>query len=66
MKVVKRGRLPEDRVVQWACRRCNSVIEAKKSEGQVRHDQRDGDYVIFSCPVCGEKNYIEAKRFGVG
>lgn len=63
MKIIKRGRSVRERSTEWNCQACNSTIEAKRSEGEFFSDQRDGDAIIFVCPVCDEKNYIDITKF---
>ena len=58
MEVIKKGKKPEDKSCDWKCKRCNSVVRAKQSEGRQIHDQRDGDSVVLNCPECGIENWI--------
>lgn len=52
MQVLKRGQIPGERVHRATCSHCKSELEFKQSEGKVTYDQRDGDYVSVTCPVC--------------
>jgi len=63
MKVIKSGKLPEEKSCQWTCKKCRAVIEAMKKEGKIFHDQRDGNAVIFNCPECHTENYVDEKLF---
>ncbi len=50
-KVIKQGRI-HSKYGKWAqdqCGSCHSIVEYV--QGDIRGDQRDGDYV--KCPVCG-------------
>lgn len=58
MKIIKKGELPEEKIYTFDCRRCKSKVEAQQKEGKIQFDQRDGDCVIFKCPVCGENVYV--------
>ncbi len=51
-RIIKKGGLPEDKLVQVKCWKCRSVIEFQVKEGELRRDHRDGDYYDFKCPVC--------------
>ena len=59
MKILKEGDLPEQKQYQWDCRTCNSEILAIQSEGRIVYDQRDGNAVVFKCPVCNQENWIK-------
>lgn len=52
MKVIHRGELPGDKWYKATCSHCNSVMEFQKKEVQWSSSQREGDNVIFKCPVC--------------
>ena len=53
MRIIKKGKLPEDKEARFSCYKCKSEIEAKQSEGGYVNNQRDGDFVKFTCPNCG-------------
>lgn len=63
MEIIKRGQLPGDKEVEWHCKKCDSTIKAKRSEGKFQGDQREGDCIIFLCPYCGETNWISTSKF---
>lgn len=52
MKIISKGIVPGDRKYRFTCTKCNSVFEAKQSEGEYRSDWGDGDYIQFTCLVC--------------
>jgi hypothetical protein len=52
MKVLKVGRFPEDKVYVVTCGYCKSEIEFAQKEGKITSDQRDGDYISITCPIC--------------
>lgn len=53
----------QDPKTQFTCKCCGSVIEAKRSEGRLVLDFRDGDFVVIRCPVCHTDNNISDTRF---
>jgi predicted RNA-binding Zn-ribbon protein involved in translation (DUF1610 family) len=63
MEIVKRGKIPEEKEAEWTCKKCSSVIRAKRSEGRFHDDCRNESAIIFACPVCGEENWIDAGKF---
>ncbi len=63
MEIIKKGIKPSEKSAEFSCRTCKSVLKAKMSEGNYQSDQRDGDYVVFSCPVCLDKPVVSVKAF---
>ena len=63
MKIVRRGRIPGDDPAEWECKKCHSLISSRMFEGKYTPDSRDGDCVVFKCPVCSEENWVSASRF---
>lgn len=63
MEIIKRGVNPSDKSAEFSCNSCNTILRAKRSEGQYQSDQRDGDYIIFSCPVCQHRISVSVKAF---
>lgn len=63
MKIIKQGKIPENKSHQWTCNNCKSVIESCLKEGKITYDQRDGDFVRFSCPVCLFENCVSVSKF---
>lgn len=56
MKIIKKGKLPEERIWRSKCYHCHSEIEATQQEIKSRHnDQRDGEYGFAECPVCSRQ-----------
>jgi predicted RNA-binding Zn-ribbon protein involved in translation (DUF1610 family) len=63
MKIIKKG-IPKDEIKsQWGCPKCGSIIESTASDGTVICDQRDGDYVVFVCPICECDVVVDLSRF---
>lgn len=52
VEVLKRGTPPADVVYEVRCIQCKSQLSFKRSEAKCIHDQRDGDYLTITCPVC--------------
>jgi RNase P subunit RPR2 len=63
MKIIKHGVKPSDRKREINCTKCESIIEVQRSEGTLTYDQRDGDFITFVCPVCGNKIHVAANLF---
>ena len=54
-EIIKRGRLSEDVKYTMQCRECETVAIFERREGRMSSDQRDGDAIVFTCPVCGHQ-----------
>lgn len=53
MKIISRGKNPEDKPIRFECRKCKTVFEAEQSkEARYVNDMRDGDFWSCPCPVC--------------
>lgn len=53
MEILEKGQLPQEREYKATCRICNTKFRFKEKEGQLNHDQRDGDYISVTCPLPG-------------
>lgn len=65
MKVIKRGRLPEEEWVgaKGTCNHCHTMIEVENAfEVTTAYSQRDGDYSYVVCPVCKRNIYVVKPR----
>lgn len=62
MKVITRGVLPSEQIHRITCSTCNSELEFTRAEGTITRDQRDGDFITVTCPVCDKKT--SADLFG--
>jgi hypothetical protein len=58
MKVIKKGIPKQDRVAEYECRNCNSIIEVKNSELKLESGYRNDNYKSFICPVCKLIQYV--------
>lgn len=52
MKVIKRGKKPEDKSYKVTCDYCQTIFIFKRKEAEWHGDQRDGDYLSIRCPIC--------------
>jgi|APTNR8051073442_1049403.scaffolds.fasta_scaffold00075_97 RNase P subunit RPR2 len=62
MEVIKKSTDHMERTARFACKSCDSLIGAKRSEGREEHD-RDWNYVILRCPVCKVENWVVTALF---
>jgi len=53
MEVLFRGTSPLEREIESTCNTCSTVVRFKICEGTIVYDQRDGNSVKVTCPVCG-------------
>ena len=60
MKIIKRGKKPEERVYRVTCEYCETVFEFVKKEAKYVSDERDGDALEVKCPVCKKKAWVAA------
>lgn len=63
MKIIRRGPKDSELTHRWTCRKCGSLIEAKRSEGRDIADDRDGDAIVFKCPVCEREHWVSKEKF---
>jgi len=64
VKIIKQGRLPQDRVWEATCYFCKTQVEAQESELEVHDDQRDGPWAGHPCPMCGKQmSFRRTERF---
>ena len=53
IEVLSRGIPLNERKYTATCNSCRSRLRFARSDGHDHFDQRDGDYVSVTCPVCG-------------
>jgi len=63
VKVIKPGQKPRESSCTWTCNNCKSGIKSKAFEGKRTYDCRDGDTIVFDCPVCGMKKSVCLSSF---
>lgn len=61
MKIIKPGKIPEPKVYEFTCQRCNCIFECTEKECQ-EHQEDDGGYyfswyMTYKCPTCGKTCY---------
>ncbi|TPU95041.1 hypothetical protein [Acinetobacter baumannii] len=59
VKVVKRGKLPEEIIHEITCHNCKSDLEFKENEARISSYRNETNLVI-TCPVC-KKELWKAK-----
>jgi RNase P subunit RPR2 len=57
MKILIRGKLPEERRWRATCKYCETQFACLQSEGRLTSDGRDGDTLVVECPVCQRDCY---------
>ncbi len=63
VEILERGQVPADRVYVAQCPTCGSRLRFKMSEARYSTDQRDGDAVVVTCPVCTGQVWTDAKAY---
>ena len=59
IKLITKGKKPEEKIYQGKCLNCYSVVQASPSDGRVTSDQRDGNFFTFNCPNCNHNMHID-------
>lgn len=57
MKIISKGGPPLKRYA-FTCRKCKTIATADRDEGRYVEDQRDGDAIVFKCPVCSNECWV--------
>lgn len=55
--ILKKGRLPEDKVYEFRCVHCNTEFTAQEKDGVKSSNQMDGVSLVVACPVCTKQVY---------
>lgn len=55
IEIIEHGTLPGDKVYEAKCFGCKSKLRFHQRDGTLVSDQRDGDFVQITCPVCQYK-----------
>jgi RNase P subunit RPR2 len=50
--ILNKGTFPRNTHYTMHCRKCRTTVTFEQREGRIVHDQRDGDAIVFDCPVC--------------
>jgi hypothetical protein len=59
MEILRQGKLPEEKEYVGDCRRCNTQVRFKHSEGETHYSQHDGDSISVVCPLCKTLIYVD-------
>lgn len=65
MKIISQGKPPEIKYT-FTCRKCKTVAIADRNEGRYVEDQRDGDAIVFKCPVCDNECWVNYNNHNGG
>jgi hypothetical protein len=58
MRIISRGRKPEEQLFKGTCSSCKTVFECKRGEGTYDYgNQRDGPFLSVNCPLCGKSAF---------
>jgi RNase P subunit RPR2 len=52
MEILHRGIAPSERTHEATCSTCKTKIRFVQHEAKYNSDQREGDYLSITCPVC--------------
>ena len=63
MEILKPGKLPEDGSAEPLCRHCGCEFRVRQGEGAYHSDQRDGDFISFTCPTCRKSVTVSVSLF---
>ena len=58
MEIIKKGKLPEERLWQGECNNCHTIARAKEKELDLTHCPRDGSFGRANCPLCKQDIYF--------
>lgn len=65
MRIVKRGKLKEEKFWLGTCHNCKSVVEARRHEVNVEWDSREqSEFGRSNCPVCKHSMVFYEKEEG--
>lgn len=62
IEVVERGEMPEDRPYEATCNNCRSKLRFLRGDAKFTPDQRDGDFLTVTCPVCKQSVHTGVNR----
>ncbi len=61
MKVIREGKLPEEKVYVGECGNCHCICEAVQRELKANDDGRNGTDYSADCPRCKHKIFFQEK-----
>ena len=63
MKIIRHGKIPQEKECQSECHNCKTLFSLTIAEGELVYDQRDGDYIKTNCPLCSTVICINKDKF---
>lgn len=63
MKIIKKGKLPSEKIAQSKCPHCGCIVEVMSGECRYVSDFRDGDAYVYECPTCKHEVWVAATKF---
>lgn len=60
MRIIKQGKLPEEKTYQAICRNCKTEFEFKEKEALRRGSWRTESYINVICPLCHKECSVDA------
>lgn len=63
MKILKAGTPPSERWYEGKCYSCLTEVEFQAKEAKLQVDQRDGDYLKVTCPICSHAITVQASKY---
>jgi uncharacterized protein with PIN domain len=61
VEIISRGTPPEEKPHEATCRNCSTQIRFLRREAKYISDQRDGDYLEVTCPVCSRTIFASTR-----
>lgn len=55
IRIIKQGKLPEEKVYRFTCYHCKTEFTAQEKDGNKTYNQHDGTSVTVSCPLCNHQ-----------
>jgi hypothetical protein len=52
IEIIERGELPGEKQYEASCNLCRSRLKFLRADAKITYDQRDGDFLTITCPVC--------------
>ena len=62
MRIIKKGKLPEERLFKVVCRNCSTEFEFTQGEAKMNYPDRpgEGNSLSIECPVCNHTVWATA------
>jgi uncharacterized protein with PIN domain len=63
MKIIKRGKLPEQKIIRFTCIVCKSELEAFDVEGKKVYSALTNYYYLkYICPICKNEHWHKCEK----